>query len=142
MESEINKYVKDKIPEYSFLNVSEGVSFNLRENTESSFICSSDFDGNGYADYALLLESSSHEICLFVLNIEGEEISHFHLDCFGVRDENDIELSIRVEAKGKWEAIDEIIQVQHDGITVEDLRESRSKSYFWENEQYKKFLYD
>lgn len=142
--SSIYQYVQDSLPNYKFIVESKEGSKSLcvQKYKEQSLGCMSDFDGDMVDDYVLLLRDENNKVCLFFFSIANNNVKHFLIDCFGIWEGKITELNITVEPKGKWEAIDETIKVPFDGIMVDDLKESRSKAYYWNKTKFVKFLYD
>lgn len=142
--SSVYQYVQDSLPDYSFVVESKYGSKKLcmQKYTEQTLGCMSDFDGDKVDDYALFLRDKNNTVCLFFFSTANDKVEHHLIDCFGIWEGEITELSVTVEPKGKWEAIDETIKVPFDGIMVDDLRESRSKAYYWDKIKFVKFLYD
>ncbi|MEA3503966.1 MAG: hypothetical protein U9R32_02050 [Bacteroidota bacterium] len=137
-------YVQDSLSDYNFIE-----KFDVNSNTyclqkikEQSFCCISDFNGDAVNDYALLLRDDNNKVCLFFFSIVNNKVEHYLIDCFGIWEGEITELKIAIEPKGNWEAIDETVKVPFDGIIVDDLRESKSKAYYWNRGGFVKFLYD
>jgi hypothetical protein len=142
--SSVYQYVQDSLPNYNFIVESkdEGKSLYMQQYKEQSLGCVSDFDGDKVDDYVLLLRDKNNKVCLFFFSTANNNVKHYLIDCFGIWKGEIKELKIAVEPKGKWEAIDETIKVPFDGIMVDDLKESRSKAYYWDKNKFTKFLYD
>ncbi len=136
----IYSYAKDSLPDYKFITVSSTIC--TQTNIETAFCCVSDFNGDGVTDYAILLRDAGNKVCLFSFSISNNSVKHYFIDCFGIWKGEITELQVAVEPCGTWEAIDEEIKVPFDGIIVDDLRESRSKAYYWNGDKFVKFLYD
>ncbi len=111
-------------------------------NNNLPFICMSDFNGDGLEDYAIILLKDGIEIHLFAFHTTAISSYRYYLiDSVGkLNQENEIILSI--EKKGLWEAIDESINVENDGILIDFIRESKSWAYYWDGKKYIKFLFD
>ena len=142
--SMVYQYVQDSLPNYNFIIESGNGSKSLcmQEYKEQSLGCVSDFDGDNVDDYALLLRDKNNKVCLFFFSTANNNVKHSLIDCFGIWEGEITELNVAIEPKGKWEAIDETIKVPFDGIMVNDLKESRSKAYYWDKTKFVKFLYD
>jgi hypothetical protein len=135
---------KDSLPNYNFIiEYSNGSkSIWMQKYKEQLLGCASDFDGDNVDDYALLLRDNNDKVCLFFFSTANNTVKHSLIDCFGIWEGEITELNVAVEPKGKWEAIEETIKVPYDGILVNDLRESRSKAYYWDKSKFVRFLYD
>jgi len=137
---EIIEYIKDSLPGYRL--VTDSIIDCSQMNKEETYCCTSDFNGDGFNDIAILLRDTTNRVCLFSLSLRTNVFKHYLLDCFGIWDGEISDLSVAIEPKGKWEAIDETINVPFDGIIVNDLRKSLSKAYYWNGEKFVQFLYD
>lgn len=105
------------------------------------YYCSSDFDGNGSQDYALLLRDSSNQVYLYAFLTDNNSFKTVLVDSFDLFN-GKIETIISVAQKGKWiSAVDET-EVQNDGITVDLIEESLGWSYYYNNKKFIRFLYD
>ncbi len=142
--SRVYQYIQDSLPNYNFITEAGNGSKSLcmQKHREQSLGCVSDFDGDTVDDYALLLRDKNNKVCLFFFSTTNNSVKHYLIDCFGIWKGEITELNIAIEPKGKWEAIDETIKVPFDGIMVNDLKESRSKAYYWNKNKFVKFLYD
>lgn len=133
-------YINSSLPDYTILTITDYFNEvnNFIDNGELPYICESDFDSDGKMEYAVLLKKGDHKLCIMIISLLKNK--HQEIDCFNFNNKVDIILS--VEKKGKWEAVDETIDVPNDGILVDFAKESLSKAYYWDGKKYVEFLYD
>lgn len=138
---ELATYIKANLVKYQFPKIDE-YDANWRDYKTDNvpFLCSSDFNGDGKRDYALILIDTSKVEVLFVFNKEGQSYRHFQLEKF--KKNNKFGIVLTIQEKGEWASIDESKVVNNDGILVEDIFESKSKAYYWDGEGYTQFLFD
>ena len=138
---ELASYIKAKLVKYQLPKIDEYDENWSNYKTENvPFLCSSDFNGDGERDYALILIDTSKVVVLFAFNKEGQSYRHFQLEKF--KENNKFGIVLTIQEKGEWAAIDESKVVNNDGILVEDIFESKSKTYYWDGESYTQFLFD
>lgn len=140
VSDELKSYINISLSDYSIITLSDYFDevSSFLEGDKLPFICKSDFDGDEKMEYAILLKKGDDKLCIIAISLL--ENKHQEIDCFNFNNEVDIILS--VEKKGKWETIDETIDVPNDGILVDFAKESLSKAYYWDGQKYVEFLYD
>ena len=138
----IYHFVKDSVSDYTFISASDASGASLQNYIDQSLGCVSDFNGDDIKDYALFLRDKNNKVCLFYFSLIKDNVMYYPIDCFGTWDNEVKELRVAVEPKGKWEAISQTIKVPYDGLIVDDLRESKSKAYYWSNGKFVRFRYD
>lgn len=140
----VEQYLKDKFPEWQIVSLKDYgdfVHFFIEEG-DLPFYCSSDFNGDGHPDHAVLLKDCQGEILLYaILSISKNGYQSTLVDRFNQLDD-EVQLLIRVEKKGEWESITEKIYIPNDGISLDLLKESSSCSYYFKNDHFEKFLYE
>lgn len=140
----LTRYIKTNLPEYKIYSPSEiysKLSENYSTEEQTSFYCSSDFNGDGYKDHAVLLKGSSKQIFLFAFLGREKTFTKILVDKFDLY-ETCRHINIRVEPKGVWESITDKKRVEHDGITVEFISESLTWSYYFKDKTFKRYLYN
>jgi hypothetical protein len=142
---ELMVYVKTKLIGYRFPTTGEYNETWKRYKTNGlPFVCSSDFNGDGVIDYAAILVNENENekgIALFAFNSESNSYKHFLIDNFSIANSS-IGLVLSIQEKGEWEAIDEIINIENDGIVVDIIIESRTNTYYWNGEGFSRFFFD
>jgi|GEM_PF-5281118 len=138
---ELATYIKANLVKYQLPKIDEyDENWRNYKTDNVPFLCSSDFNGDGKRDYALILIDTSKVEVLFAFNKEGQSYHHFQLEKF--KEKNKFGIVLTIQEKGEWAAIDENKVVNNDGILVEDIFESKSKAYYWDGESYTQFLFD
>lgn len=135
----INKNLSDCIIPSLNDYINEWKSF--YEGNGVPYFISADFNGDHLNDYALLLITNEIEVNLFVFE-KTNDFFKYSILMKGKLVDKKIPLIIDIEEKGKWEAIDEVIFVPNDGINIQNFYESKDMSFYWEDNEYIRFLYD
>jgi hypothetical protein len=104
-------------------------------------ICSSDFDGNGNMDYVVVLKEKESASTVFTFNYSGTEYSNYLIKTID-RSVVDEDIQVVVLKKGLWNSATESKNSQLDGFSIDLLNESITVSYFWNGNDYEKFLWD
>ncbi len=144
LPSSLIDYINNELQLYSIPTIKDYLDgwANFLNGDFLPFLASSDFNNNGNLDYAVILKKKEgNKVALFVFNAIENGYLESLLEEYNIT-EKGIETVISIETKGTWEAIDEKITVPSDGIFVNLIEESLSWVFYWDGEQYKKFLFD
>lgn len=140
--SVIKNYLDNKLPNYKIPTL-QGYINDWEEFVDDvtfPFICSSDFNGDEKADYALMLISEYGEHHLVAFNSSLEGYSHHLIRNYSKSEK--IGVILFIEKKGNWELIDETIFIPNDAIGVILPEESLEYAYYWDGQKYEKVLAD
>ena len=134
-------FIKINFPDHTIPDLKDYVqNFKLYSSNEQPYYCSSDFNGDGKIDYALLLKSQK-ELFLYAFLSQDKTYIKILVDKFDPIN-NGVEVIIAVEPKGTWEAAEDSIAVLNDGIAVELIEESLNWSYYFNDSKFIRYLYD
>lgn len=111
------------------------------ESSQVPFCCSSDFNGDGRPDFAILLVGVNNELFLYAFFANNDSYKAVLVDAFEPI-EKGIEAIIGVEKKGEWDSVTDKITVPNDGISTDFIIESLSFSYYFDGSTFQKFIYD
>ena len=105
------------------------------------FYCSGDFNGDNLIDYCLLVIKDSTIINLYSFLNQNNGFQIVLIDSLRYLPKG-IDIIVTTEPKGEWESIEETISIPFDGITVSQIEESLTWSYYYKNDRFERFLYD
>jgi hypothetical protein len=105
------------------------------------FISSSDFNGDGDLDFAVLLMNQNNTLYLYSFIANVEDYTPILIDTFSYKNRG-IDAILGITDKGEWEASDEKLLVPNDGISIDFFEKSLGWSYYWKEGKFERFLYD
>lgn len=135
------QYINEKYIDYKILSLDD-YNNGWKQYTSQNmlpFLSSSDFDGNGIKDYALLMQKDSIEIYLYSFHADSCMYTSHLIDVYKKITET-IDIVVVIEEKGIWENFEKSIDVKNDGILVYFMSESKSKNYYWDGSKYVRFF--
>ena len=137
-------YVQSSLPNYSFLKEDQYVQGwkSFKFDGHIPFFCEADFNGDNRIDYALvLLDRLQNKLSVVAFFRKGNDFNYLIIDTYNYT-EKAVDAIISTKKRGQWETIDETIVVPYDGINIDFVSESLSKSYYWKENKFVKVIYD
>lgn len=140
----LREYISKELKQYIIPTTEDYVAGwkSFLENKTLPFLACGDFNGDNKFDYAMILIHKGFDKSeLFVFNATDYGYLYFKLEEYDVFNKK-IATVISIEKKGTWESVNETITVTNDGLLVELIEEGLGWSFYWDGQQYNKFLYD
>ena len=113
---------------------------NFTEN-ETPYFIKSDFNGDKFDDYGILLKKENSRIVSLFAIMSNERKKIMKIEDFRYNLPK-ISIVLNIQEKGIWQSATQTITIPFNGITVDFFEESISFSYYWKNDKFNKFLYD
>jgi hypothetical protein len=144
LPSDLVNFVQSSLRNYSFLKEDQYIqgwkSFTPEGN--KPFFCEADFNGDNRTDYALILiDTLQNKLSLLSFFRNDNSFNYILIDTYNYT-EKSVDAILSIKKGGQWETIDETFVVPYDGINIDFVSESLSKSYFWKENKFNKVLYD
>jgi hypothetical protein len=105
------------------------------------WFCSSDFNGDHIADYAVLIRQPNKSIYVVAYLAESGRFEKAILDTV-TPGSTGIAVALSICEKGSYEGIDETVVIANPAIEVQLINESLTMTYYWSEGHFVKQLWD
>lgn len=144
----IKNIIKTKLEDYIIPDADLFIS-NWRDEIELSggnkapYLCTSDFNGDKYDDYGIILlhKDKKHILICVIISI-GDIYKIVNIKKLPIESSESIDVVLSIKAKGVWEGIDSTLNAKYDGLSILYILESKTDSYYWNGRNFEKFYYD